>query len=141
MDILQERCDKLQSDIRWYFSRIFRSEVTVEIEHDGESPYVIVDGWLNLCPTTFNKRGIGGSIRTAPSWRAERTIYVPGVRTFSNGDPGYPNDSDFEDLEQNIEPAQIIFYAARQILENWIDGLGETKDHEDMMKEEEPANK
>lgn len=42
---------------------------------------------------------VKGQKRPVPGFAVQREIVIPGVRTFRNGDPGYPDDVDFEELK------------------------------------------
>jgi len=76
---------------------------------------VISDGWYIL-PVYREVPSIGGS-REMLNWQAQFSVVIPGVRTFPNGDPGYPDEYDYADLD---EPKRNIFEALAAVLKNML---------------------
>jgi hypothetical protein len=72
-----------------------------------------------------------------PGWALEKTTIIPGVRTFRNGDPGYPDDADY-DLVGTYKTLELLLVAmGREIAAERVESRLESYEFEKLRKEEE----
>lgn len=75
-----------------------------------------------------------------------KTVCSPGVRTFSNGDPGYPDDYDFVEKDtftfdkKNDAIACMIGMIAVELFNQAGEAMAEQKFFEDLEAEQQAAN-
>jgi hypothetical protein len=79
------------------------------LEFAGDS--VVFDGWLELWPpeAKVHDAQIG--------WIASWVSVTPGVRTFNNGDPGYPDCAESVDLGEFDKLERAVASLAKRWLE------------------------
>ena len=118
----KERCEKLVADLTYLFGKM---NITAElrIENDADV-YVEIDGWINMIPKERILQSMSTRHRqTSSTWNSQKVVTILGVHTFSNGDPGYPDDVEVQDDDKNIEDCDACSYVICKLTIQEVDNL------------------
>jgi|TARA_Y100000310_G_scaffold328914_1_gene397836 hypothetical protein len=133
----KERCEKLVADLTYLFGKMnITAELRIEND-DDDDVYVEIDGWINMIPKERILQSMSTRHRqTSSTWlpfflspcrvrrrRSQKVVTILGVHTFSNGDPGYPDDVEVQDDDKNIEDCDACSYVICKLTIQEVDNL------------------
>jgi hypothetical protein len=97
-------------------------------ELDLDSDCILFDNWLELWPP--QSQCFEGQV----GWLACHVVVTPGIRTFSNGDPGYPDSADSVEIGEFTTMERGLAALARQWLQQQEDYDAEVAAYGDMVE-------
>jgi hypothetical protein len=104
--------------------------ISLSVDENENEPRIVVNTDWYIIPVYF----INGN-KFLLCWQTQVGVVIPGVHTFRNGDPGYPDDYDYKDIGETGETQQNIMNALRivlfDILKQEMDNILENISHEE----------
>ena len=96
------------------------SSTTEMVIHDDDScdPMLVIDGHIQVvaCEEVYNK-GING-VTKMPGYVIGYENLIPGCRTLPNGDPGYPDETDFVEESSQFDAFRAAADAVHLLLDH-----------------------
>jgi hypothetical protein len=105
-------------------------KVEVKLNDDGVEAIYIADGGIEVVPETreVEVKSIAGTRKVKKEgFCVYRSVLIPGVHTFRNGDPGYPDAWDVEEVDfiPTVQPFPTIEVVLKEWMRNYLQGLDE----------------